>query len=346
MRAFVRFIAILLLMGFIALGYIYWQGKTFLENPAQSQGKDISFDVEQGATLKQVAQQLEKKGIISDSLKFTIYVRFKKLENKLQIGRFKLNSGWLPEAILHELVFGQAVLHRITIREGLTWWQTGRLLEKHGFVKFDDFKEVIMDKDFLRHYGIPFDNAEGFLMPDTYLLKKEDVPNKEQARAIAGRLVDTFWLKMKPYWPNGLKPGPEEIRQLVTLASIVERETGVAKERARVAGVYTNRLQINMLLQADPTIIYGLGPNFDGNLRRVHINDSSNEYNTYKHAGLPPGPICSPGVAALRATLNPEKHEYFYFVAITDGGEHAFSKNLTEHNRAVRQYLRNRKKKQ
>ncbi len=345
MKFILRCFAFLLFVALVGLGFVYWQAKTFLETPPQSPGKEVYFDVEPGATLKSVALELEKKGLILDSLKFTLYARFKKVENNLQVGRFKLHSHWLPDAILQELVFGKAILHRITIREGLTWWQVGRLLEKNGFVKFDDFKEVIMDEAFLRHYGIPFTSAEGFLMPDTYLLKKEDVPTKEQARAIAGRLVDTFWIKMKPYWLGGVKPGREDLRRTVILASIVERETRVPAERARVAGVYTNRLRINMILQADPTIIYGLGPAFDGNLRRKHINDANNLYNTYQHAGLPPGPICSPGVAALRAALQPEKHDFFYFVAITDGGEHAFSKTLAEHNRAVRQYLRNRKKK-
>ncbi len=345
MKFILRCFAFLLLTAFVGLGFVYWQAKTFLETPAQSPGKEVYFDVEPGATLKAVALQLEKKGLILDSLKFVLYARFKKLENNLQVGRFKLHSHWLPDAILQELVFGKAILHRITIREGLTWWQVGRLLEKNGFVTFDDFKAVITDEKFLRHYGIPFDTAEGFLMPDTYLLKKEDVPTKEQARAIAGRLVDTFWLKMKPYWLGGVKPSKEDLRRIVILASIVEKETRIPAERPRVAGVYTNRLRINMILQADPTIIYGLGPAFDGNLRRKHINDANNLYNTYQHAGLPPGPICSPGVAALRAVLQPEKHDFLYFVAITDGGEHAFSKTLAEHNRAVRQYLRNRKKK-
>ncbi len=344
MKIFLRLLALLLMVALGAAGYVFWQGKIFLETPMESEGREIMFDVVPGSTFQGVATQLQEKGLISDSFKFRLLVRYKQVGNKLQAGRFKLSTAMVPEAILHELVFGKAILHRITIREGLTWWQTGKLLEQHGFVRFEDFKAVIFDPEFLRHYGIPFKNAEGFLMPDTYLLKKEDVPNKDTARAIAGRLVDTFWTKMAPYWPQKTKPKTDKLRELVILASIVERETGIGAERARVAGVYRNRLDINMLLQADPTIIYGLGPDFDGNLRRKHLDDASNIYNTYKHGGLTPGPICSPGVAAMRAAINPEKHKYFYFVAITDGGEHAFSKTLSEHNRAVRQYLRNRKK--
>ncbi len=344
MKFFLRFLLFLLLVACIGLGYVFWQGKMFLETPMQSQGQEIMFDVVPGTTFQQVATNLQEKGLISDSLKFRILARYKKLDGKLQAGRFKLSTDMLPAAILEELIFGKAILHRITIREGLTWWQTGKLLEKHGFVKFDDFKAVVHDAEFLRHYGIPFKNAEGFLMPETYLLKKADEPDKAAARAVAGRLVDTFWTKMKPYWPDKKKPSTDKLRELVILASIVEKETGIGAERARVAGVYRNRLDIKMLLQADPTIIYGLGPSFDGNLRRKHLDDAKNPYNTYKHGGLTPGPICSPGVAAIRAAINPEKHKYLYFVAVTDGGEHAFSKTLAEHNRAVREYLRNRKK--
>ncbi len=348
MKIVLRLFAFLLLVALMGLGYVFWQAKLFLETPMQSHGSDVNvvmFDVVPGTSFQQVAKTLEEKGLIADSLKFRILARYKKLDHKLQAGRFKLDTGMLPETILQELILGKAILHRVTIREGLTWWQTGKLLEEHGFVRFEDFAAVVKDPAFLRHYGIPFKNAEGFLMPDTYLLKKEDIPDKDAARAIAGRLVDTFWAKMAPYWPDKKKPDATKLREIVILGSIVEKETGIASERGRVAGVYANRLRIKMPLQADPTIIYGLGPSFNGNLRRKHLDDASNIYNTYKHGGLTPGPICSPGVAAMRAAITPEQHKFLYFVAITDGGAHAFSKTLSEHNKAVREYLRNRKKK-
>ena len=345
MKIFWRCVALLFIIIFILSAYIFWQGKIFLESPMQSQGKEIYFDINPGATFLEVANRLQEQGLIRDSFKFRLLAHYKKLDSKLQAGRFQLSTDMLPEEVLKELVYGKAILHRITIREGLTWWQTGKLLEREGFVRFEDFKSVIMDQDFLLHYGIPFKTAEGFLMPDTYLLKKEDIPTKATAREIAGRLVDTFWSKMMPYWPDKVKPSKKVLREIVILASIVEKETGIAKERGRVAGVYSNRLRIKMPLQADPTIIYGLGEGFDGNLRRKHLEDPNNLYNTYQHGGLPPGPIASPGVDSLCAVINPEKHKFLYFVAITDGGEHAFSRTLSEHNRAVRQYLRNRKKK-
>ena len=245
------------------------------------------------------------------------------------------------------LVNGKPVLFRITVPEGLTWWQTGRLLEEAGLVRFADFRDVVTDPDFLRHYGIPFATAEGFLMPDTYLLKKADEPDdaqfKAQARAVAGRMVDNFWRKTAAVWPGKVRPKPDDLKTWVILASVVEKETAIDAERPRVAGVYRNRLARQMPLQADPTVIYGLGPAFDGNLRRKDLDDPNNLYNTYQRPGLPPGPISSFGTAALAAAVNPEAHDFLYFVARTDGGEHVFSATLTEHNRAVRQYLQNRR---
>ncbi len=346
MKFLLRLFWFLCLIVVAIAAYVFWQGKEFLQTPAQSPGAEVVIDVAPGATFTKIANLLEEKNVITDSFKFTLLARYKKMDNKLQAGRFILHSNWTPDRILQHLIVGKPQLFRITIREGLTWWETAKLLEEHGFVKFDDFKSIVFDAQFLQKYGIPFKNAEGFLMPDTYLLKKDDYPDLESARVVATRLVDTFWQKMAPYWENGKKPNKTDLRRIVILASIVEKETGIADERARVAGVYANRLRIEMPLQADPTIIYGLGPSFDRNLRRVHLDDPKNPYNTYQHRGLTPGPICSPGVAALRAAINPEKHDFFYFVAITDGGAHAFSKNLREHQNAVRRYLNNRKKKQ
>lgn len=345
MKTLLRIVGVLLLVALAGAGFLAWEAKLFLETPPADPGAEALFDVDQGTSFARVSKQLADKGIITDARKFTWLARYKGWDGKLQAGRFALHTGWTPEKVLDQLVNGHPVLNRITLREGLTWWETARALEDAGFVRFEDFRDIINDPDFLRHYGIPFASAEGFLMPDTYLLKKPDTPDRASARAVAGRLVDTFWQKTAPLWQGGPKPKGQELRKLLTLASIVEKETAIPAERARVAGVYTNRLERNMLLQADPTVIYGIGPGFNGNLRRSDLNDANNLYNTYQRPGLPPGPICSPGVAALRAALKPEKHNYIFFVAKTDGGEHDFSTTLEEHNRAVRRYLDNRKKK-
>ena len=343
MRTFNRLLSLCLLLLVGAGGVLLWQAHSFLETPAATPGVEGTVDVEPGSTVGKVTAQLERQGVITSARKFTWLARYKQWEGKLQAGRFAVHSGWKPLQVLEQLVLGQPVLHRITLREGLTWWQTAQTLAAAGFVRYEDFKAVIHDPDFLRHYGLPGRSAEGFLMPDTYLLKKSDTPGPAEARAIAGRLVDTFWRKTAHLWTE--RPRGAELQRIIVLASIVERETAIAAERPRVAGVYANRLQRGMPLQADPTVIYGLGLAFDGNLRRKHLEDKHNPYNTYQIPGLPPGPICSPGVKSIAAAVTPERHSFLYFVAITDGGEHAFSTNLAEHNRNVRRYLDNRRKK-
>ncbi|WP_297261295.1 endolytic transglycosylase MltG [uncultured Desulfovibrio sp.] len=344
MKILIRLFALLFLCLLLAGGGLAWFVYDFLHSVPESAGREIQFDVLPGASFGKIARELEEKGLVTDAEKFGWLARYRKMDNRLQAGRFALRTDWTPDQVLDWLVNGQPVLFRVTVPEGLTWWQTGKLLEAAGFVRFEDFRAVVLDKDFLRKYGIPFASAEGFLMPDTYLIRKDDAPDMDSARSVAGRLVDNFWRKAETRWPGGQKPQAEELKRLVILASVVEKETAIDGERARVAGVYANRLKRNMLLQADPTVIYGLGAGFEGNLRRKHLDDPANPYNTYQRPGLPPGPICSFGMTALAAAIAPEEHNFLYFVARTDGGEHIFSTNLNDHNRAVRQYLQNRRK--
>lgn len=343
MKLFLRLLAVLLVLMLAGAGYATFEGWRFLSTAPQTEAEEILFNVQQGQSMNKAAAALETQGLITNARYFVWLARYKQVDNKLQAGRFALNRAWTPEQVLEQLIYGKPVLSRITIREGLTWWQTGKLLEDAGYVTMADFQALIHDPAFLRHYGIPFANAEGFLMPETYLLHKPETLSPESARKVVGRLLDTFWAKTAKLWHEGKKPAADELKRILSLASIVEKETAIADERPRVAGVYQNRLRINMALQADPTVIYGLGAQFDGNLRRRNLDDASNPYNTYQIAGLPPGPICSPGLASIAAALAPELHDFLYFVAVSDGGRHTFSKNLTDHNRAVQQYLRNRR---
>jgi UPF0755 protein len=225
----------------------------------------------------------------------------------------------------------------------------------------------------LREHGIPFANAEGFLFPETYLMKKPRQPlDREQAGIVASTMVRMFWRRTESLWTpppldgeqredaaNPLDPphpeeepeagkksapgvsrpvDPSAVRHLVILASLVEKETGLPAERGLVAGVYANRLRLGMLLQCDPTVIYGIGERFAGAILRSQLDDPGNPYNTYRHPGLPPGPICSPGLSSLRAAFAPDAHGYLYFVATGLDGGHTFSKTLQEHNQAVRLY--------
>ncbi|MDR0466651.1 MAG: endolytic transglycosylase MltG [Deltaproteobacteria bacterium] len=338
MKTLMRLFFLCILLALCAGGFAGYEAWRFLQTPPANPGEEQIFDVEAGASFGKIAEQLEQKGLVTDAGKFILLARYKKWDSRLQSGRFQLHSDWLPEQILDHLVNGQPLLYRVTLREGLAWWEVAHVLEQAGFARAEDFRAVIFAPEFLRHYGIPFHSAEGFLYPDTYLLKKPEILDLAAARAAAGRLVDTFWQKTARIWPDGKRPNARDLRKLVILASIVEKESAVPEERPRIAGVYARRLSINMLLQADPTVIYGLGRTFDGNLRRTHLEDPNNPYNTYKLPGLPPGPICSPGLASLKAALSPEEHDSLYFVAKGDGG-HVFSTNLNDHNRAVRQWV-------
>lgn len=361
-KAYKIFAAILVIL--VLTGAWVWHAAiSFLNTPPADPGKEILFNVPAGASSAKIVKDLYAKNLITDVNKFLCLIWLKDHSGKLQAGRFVLNSGWKPEKILDTLVNGKAMLHRVTIPEGLTWWQTAKILADAGFVRFDDFKEIISNPEFLARYGVPFATAEGFLMPDTYFLRKpdpEDLPEdqenrdkiwKDSAKAAAGRMIDNFWRKTQDLWPESVKsegrprPKKEDLKRAAILASIVEKETALDRERGRVAGVYANRLKQNMLLQADPTVIYGLGPDFQGSLTRAQLQEGKNPYNTYQKPGLPPGPISSFGIAALKAALNPEKHSYLYFVAVTDGGEHKFSRTLEEHNQAVEEYRRQKQKK-
>ena len=172
--------------------------------------------------------------------------------------------------------------------------------------------------------------------------------SKETAYKVVNRLIDTFFQKTKVLRENEeydkIFHDPQKLNEILTLASIVEKETRVMEERPIVAGVYTNRLKRNMILQADPTVIYGLGESFQGQLLRKHLQDADNPYNTYQHEGLPPSPICSPSLSAIKASLAPQEHDYIFFVAKGIGAGHVFTTNLHDHNIAVEEYKNNLKR--
>ncbi len=323
-------------LGLVALGV---ESYRFLKYPAQADGKMVVVEINPGDSFDKIAARLENTGAINSKLKFKLYAKLRGEDSQIQAGVFEIYTNWTPPEVLYQLVYGKPTLERFTLREGLPWWEVAKRVEQAGLAKAEDFKEIIHDPNFLREMGIPFKSAEGFLYPETYFLRKPpEVLDKAQAKRIATRLVNTFWQKSALVWGD-VKPTGEELKTLITLASLVEKETGVAAERARVAGVYANRLRLNMLLQCDPTTIYGLGETFNGNLRRKHLQDPANLYNTYQHAGLPPGPICSPGSPALQAAMNPEEHKFLYFVATGKNGSHYFNTNLKDHNRDVGKYI-------
>jgi len=296
-----------------------------------SNGREVLVRIAPGESFSRVKSKLIQKNLLHSPRIFSLWAKVTGKTTRVQAGEFRLNSSWSQKRILDKLTSGQEALHELRILEGLAWWETAEIAEKAGFCTARSFSRLATNSTFLKKLNIPAPTAEGFLFPDTYLLPKRKGKN---AARIIKTLTDRFWEASGDLWGNMDFPA---IRDKVTLASLVEKETGVAEERRRIAGVFANRLEKGMRLQCDPTVIYGLGPEFDGNLKRKDLNNPANPYNTYRHAGLPPGPICSPGLNSIKAALNPEEHDFLYFVSRGDG-THEFSKTLAEHNRAVRRF--------
>ena len=339
-----RLVLLLLVAILLATGTLFYHIHHFLHTAPENPGEDIVVRIEPGMSFSAIASLLETKGIVSDGTRFALLGRFMNRTGSIRAGQCTLNTGWTPMEVLGELGRTRDVLFPLTVPEGLTWWQTADTVQASGLGTREGFAKIVRDRDFLTQWNIPGDSAEGYLFPETYLFPKtailretdtDKASDAEHDRRIADRLVAMFREKTTNLFPPDMSP--KAVRDLLTLASLVEKETSRDDERARIAGVYANRLRKNMRLQCDPTIIYGIGPDFDGNLKRTHLRDRSNPYNTYMHAGLPPGPICSPGLASIEAALHPESHTYLYFVARGDGS-HVFSKTLKEHNRYVRKY--------
>jgi len=319
--------------------YKAWQEEQFLSTPPETPGRHVLFRVEPGQIFTTIATNLKNEGLITDTHRFyRLAVRTGK-GSAVRAGVFKLSTGWVPERVLTELTSSAGVMRRVSVREGLTWWQTAKIIEAAGLGDADGFAKAASAPELLAEFGIKAGDAEGYLFPETYLLTP---PKAHPARHMAEVMIREFFKNAQKIWPEGLPPFAE-MHRAVILASLVEKETGDETERARIAGVFLNRLKRHMLIQCDPTIIYGLGPDFDGNLKKSDMKDKDNPYNTYVHPGLPPGPICSPGLDALRAAAHPEKHDYLYFVAKGDGTHH-FSPTLQEHNNAVIKYQLRRNK--
>lgn len=310
-----------------------------LLGPAEVPGREVVVLIRPGMSLPAIATELERQGLIKSTYAFLFLARLHDRLGAARAGEFRLSSGWPPQEILRVLTSTSGLLHRVQLREGLSWWAAAKIFEAEGLAGREDFARAMGNATLLEKYGIPGPSAEGFLFPQTYLLPRS--PDNGGTASVEA-LLKEFERQARKLWPQGLPPA-EELRRVVILASLVERETGEGAERPRIAGVFANRLRMGMRLQCDPTTIYGLGPDFDGNLRRSHLEDAANPYNTYAHAGLPPGPICSPGLESLRAAMHPEANDFFYFVARGDGS-HEFSRTLEEHNRAVTRFQRHRDK--
>ncbi|MGB7293191.1 MAG: endolytic transglycosylase MltG [Thermodesulfobacteriota bacterium] len=297
----------------------------------QSNTKKVILEISRGMGLREIATKLEEYGVVRSDKIFILFVMFKGKQNRLQAGEYEFSPEESLSDVIEKIVRGDVIVRKITIPEGLNIYEIADLLETMGVVSRKEFIEKARRADLATEIiGKQLTSFEGYLFPETYYYKKG---------VTAEELINTMASRFKSVW-NSLKIHRDEINlsdeEIVTLASIIEKETGEPSERNMISEVFHNRLKLGMRLESDPTVIYALGDNFDGDLTREKLKMTSN-YNTYRISGLPPGPIANPGKASLEAALNPTDFNYLYFVS--DGeGRHEFSTNYRDHLKAVNKY--------
>ena len=292
------------------------------------QGAPVRVIVPKGASFGVATDSLHKAGLVGSSFFFKLYARFKQTDRNIKPGTYLIKRGTPWNEILAALHGGHGLVNTITIPEGFTIAQIAPLLAQALNVPVDSVNAAMRDTAMIDRVAAPAANLEGYVFPDTYAF-----PDGTRPRDAVLEMVKRFEREWKPEWNSRLVQSGLTRHQIVTLASIVEREAKIASERPVIAAVYLNRLRKNMLLQADPTVQYARGKHTNRVLHKDLEIDSP--YNTYKYPGLPPGPIASPGGASLVASLYPADVPFLYFVAAPDG-HHEFRKTLEEHEQAVR----------
>jgi len=285
--------------------------------------------VPSGASLRLAADSLEAAGVIGSAKLFSFYAKVTGRDRSIKAGTYILDRRASWNDIVNALVAGKGIVLTLTIPEGWDLKTIIPTIARVMTVPAQDLDAAVRDTSLLRRLNVPTPTLEGYLFPETYLL-----PESSDARPIVRRLVAEFERRWKPEWNTQLEKLGMTRHQIMTLASIVEKEARVATERPTISAVYHNRLKRGMMLQADPTVLYALGRHENRVLYR-HLEVKS-PYNTYRNVGLPPGPIASPGIASIEAALFPSDVPYLYFVAHPDG-HHEFRTTVREHNEAVRQ---------
>ncbi len=303
-------------------------GQFLLSPISPPSGTEVT--VHRGESFATIARTLSANGVVSDPLPLQLLARWRRDGNRVQAGTYSFSAAATPGEILDRLVAGDVLRTTLTIPEGWTLREIAARIEAKGLADAREILRLGQDAGFVRALGIPAASLEGYLFPETYSLAAGTPPER-----ILQMMVTEFRRRLTPELIAAARERGLDEHQLVTLASIVQKEAGSEAEMPLIAAVFNNRLRRHMPLRADPTVIYGLA-DFDGNLTRAHLA-AKTPYNTYRIAGLPPGPIASPGTAALIAAAHPAAVDYLYFVARGDGS-HVFSATLAEHNRAVRRF--------
>ncbi|MEW6164387.1 MAG: endolytic transglycosylase MltG [Pseudomonadota bacterium] len=328
---------LLLLAGFglLALiglaGWLAWFASAAVPLKVNAQGF-ADFEIRSGLGLKGAAQAMVRAGIGIVPWQFALLGRLAGRERRIQAGSYEVSPGVTAWQLLEKLTAGDVAQRSLVIVEGKTFRELRMLIDMHPDLRHD--AAGLTDDELLRRIGAEATHPEGRFFPDTYLFA-----NQSSDLAIYRRAYQTMVRRLSAAWENRDASIPyRNIDEALIMASIIEKETGAPADRGKVASVFVNRLKRGMRLQTDPTVIYGLGESFDGNLRKDHLL-ADTPWNTYTRAGLPPTPISLPGQASILAALNPPRTDFLYFVARGDGSS-VFSRTLEEHNRAVNRYQR------
>ncbi|MCB1823700.1 MAG: endolytic transglycosylase MltG [Candidatus Competibacteraceae bacterium] len=335
MRCFARPRLSLSILAVLAAGAVLYgihaDYRRFLDTPLGVPTSGLVLDVKPGMGIGAIARELRRRpGLSRPPLYLEAYARLGGLAHRLKTGEYALSPDTTPRDLLERIVAGRVIQYPLTVVEGWTFRQLRRALTAHP--KIGQTLREASDDEIMARLGRPGRHPEGWFLPDTY-----HFPAGFTDEAFLRRALAAMERRLAQAWSGRAADLPlDDPYQALILASIIEKETGVAAERPVIAGVFARRLRKGMLLQTDPTVIYGLGMAFDGNLRRRDLEDDT-PYNTYTHKGLPPTPIALPGADALEAAVHPADGDTLYFVADGQGG-HVFSKTLNEHNQAVRRH--------
>ena len=330
LKFFVLAVAAVLLA--LAAGEFYWANQPLLDKTHAP----IAFSIVPGSGVRGVAEEINRQtslqNVSVNPLLLELLARVTGKGKRLKAGNYELKPGSTPLRLLSQLTRGEFAQESLVVIEGWTFHQMRQLIAQHPSLKHDT--ATLTDTELLAKITTDFTVPEGLFFPDTYLFGKgiSDLVIYRQAYASMMKKLNAAWQKRDPSLPY------KTAYEALTMASIIEKETGQGAERAMIAGVFVNRLKTGMLLQTDPTVIYGMGDSYQGKIRKRDLL-ADTPYNTYTRTGLPPSPIALPGKAAMTAAFHPEKTDALYFVARGDGSS-VFSSSLDAHNRAVNQYQR------
>lgn len=305
----------------------------YLSKPVVHEDKIVILD--KGESLRGISRKLSENKVIKFPALFVIYGRLTNIDRKIKAGEYVFRSGLSPKEIYKMLEKGEFRTFNITIIEGWNNQQIADYLAKQEFAWptfAEEFLLATKDPERIAKLGIKASSLEGFLFPNTYFLQRP-----KTAGTVVDILVQQFLARYSEEIKQAATNRGMSLLEVVTLASIVEKETGAANERRLVSAVFHNRLKLGMKLETDPTVVYGI-KDYDGIIHRSDLNNP-HPYNTYIHAGLPPGPIANPGLEAIKATVDPANVDYLYFVSKNDG-THIFSKAYSDHSAAVQKYQR------